>query len=103
MAAYSPQERTYYDQLFAVIDKDNAGVLPGQDALPFLVTSSLPPQTLGEVWAIADPENNGFLTKDAWYKAARLIGWAQKGGVAVIDDSLTMKGQSSREITTCSS
>lgn len=90
----SPQERTYYDQLFTRIDKDSAGVLPGQDALPFLVSSSLPQQTLGEIWALSDPENNGFLTRDGWYRAARLIGWAQKGGKTQVDESLISQRES---------
>jgi hypothetical protein len=65
-----------------------AGVLPGQDALPFLVSSGLSQILLGEVWALADPDNNGFLTKEGWYKAARLIGWLQKGGKSTVDESL---------------
>jgi epidermal growth factor receptor substrate 15 len=90
-ASLSPQERTYYDQLYAIVDKDGAGVLPGHDALPFLVTSGLPQQTLGEIWAVADPDNNGFLTRDGWYKAARLIGWLQKGGQTTVDETLASK------------
>jgi epidermal growth factor receptor substrate 15 len=65
--------------------------LPGHDALPFLTSSGLPPQTLGEVWAIADPENNGFLTREGWYKAARVIGWLQKGNKTQVDNSLVSK------------
>jgi hypothetical protein len=93
MASYSPQERAYYDQLFSIIDKNDSGVLPGQDALPFLVSSNLPQTTLGEVWALADPENNGFLTREAWYRAARLIGWMQKNGQSTVDESLVNKGE----------
>lgn len=88
--SYTAQEKAYYDSLFSVIDKDQSGVLPGQDALPFLVSSGLPQQVLGEVWALADPDNNGFLTKDSWYRAARLIGHMQRGGTQV-EESLTTK------------
>ncbi|KAL7418732.1 hypothetical protein Q5752_006415 [Cryptotrichosporon argae] len=88
--AFSQAEKQYYDQLFTVIDKDDAGVLPGQDALPFFVSSGLPQQTLGEIWALADPDNNGFLTREAWYRAARVIGWVQKGQSSV-DESLASK------------
>ena len=28
---------------------------------------------------MVDSANNGYLTKDGWYRACRLIGWAQKG------------------------
>ncbi|WWC85800.1 uncharacterized protein L201_000667 [Kwoniella dendrophila CBS 6074] len=90
-ATYSPQEKQYYDQLFAIVDKDNTGILPGQDAYPFLTSSNLPTTSLGEVWALADPENNGFLTKEGWYRAARIIGWLQKGGATSADDSLANK------------
>lgn len=56
-----------------------------------LTASGLPQQTLGEVWAIADPDNNGFITKDGWYRAARVIGWLQKGNQTQVDASLVNK------------
>lgn len=34
---------------------------------------------LGEIWALADDENTGFLTKEAFYIVCRLIGYAQRG------------------------
>ena len=63
-------------------------MLLGQDALPFLTKSGLQQQTLGEIWALSDPDNNGFLTKESWYKAARVIGWIQKGGKTSVEESL---------------
>lgn len=66
-------------------------MLPGQDALPFFMSSNLPQQTLGEIWALSDPENNGFLTREQWYLAARIIGWMQKGGQTQVDESLGTK------------
>ena len=68
-----------------------AGLLPGSDALPLLSTSNLSQQSLGEIWAIADPGNNGFLTKESWYTAARIIGWLQKGGQSSVQESLGSK------------
>lgn len=64
------------------------GMLLGQDALPFLTKSGLPQGQLGEVWALSDPDNNGFLTKESWYRAARIIGWIQKGGKTNVEESL---------------
>lgn len=100
------QESAYYDRLFTAIDKDNvsrspktpcspsqSGLLPGHDALPFLISSNLPQSTLGEVWAIADIDNNGFLTRQGWYKAARLIGWLQNGE-SVATEALTSRRKS---------
>ncbi|WRT63837.1 uncharacterized protein IL334_000762 [Kwoniella shivajii] len=90
-APYTAQEKQYFDQLFAIVDKDNTGILPGQDAYPFLTSCNLPTTSLGEIWALADPENNGFLTKEGWYRAARIIGWLQKGGATTVDDTLAQK------------
>lgn len=66
-------------------------MLAGKDALPLLTASSLPQQTLGEVWAIADPDNNGFLTRENWYRVGRLIGWLQHGDQTKVDQSLASK------------
>lgn len=68
-----------------------SGLLPGRVALPLLTASGLPQQTLGEIWTVADPENNGFLTRETWYNAARLVGWLQKGGQAKVEASLAFK------------
>lgn len=87
----SGQEKQYYDQLFDAVSKDTSGLLPGSDALPLLTASGLPQQTLGEIWTVADPDNNGFLTRDTWYKAARLVGWLQNGGQTNVDASLANK------------
>ena len=102
-APLSAQEQQYFNRLFETVNKDDvslrsrlgltpqSGVLPGSDALPFLTSSGLPQQTLGEIWAIADPDNNGFLTKDGFCKVARLIGWAQSTGQTQVDPSLAAK------------
>jgi epidermal growth factor receptor substrate 15 len=55
------------------------GVLTGEACYAFLLTSKLPQATLGTIWSMVDSANNGYLTKDGWYRACRLIGWAQKG------------------------
>lgn len=63
------------------------------------MSSKLPQQTLGEIWALSDPENNGFLTKDGWYRAARLIGWMQKGGQTKVDESLVSRSKPSAALS----
>lgn len=102
-APLSAQEQQYYDRLFETVNKDDvsrwglapltsqSGVLPGSEALPFLTSSGLPQQTLGEIWAIADPDNNGFLTREGFYRVTRLIGWVQSTGQTQIDPSLATK------------
>lgn len=74
-------------------------MLLGQDALPFLTKSGLQQQTLGEIWALSDPDNNGFLTKESWYKAARLIGWIQKGGKTIVEESLLTQRKSYNSVS----
>ncbi|KAL1413265.1 hypothetical protein Q8F55_001020 [Vanrija albida] len=91
MTVPTAQEQHYYDQLFDIVDKDGSGILPGSEAFPFLTASGLPQQTLGEIWAIADPDNNGFLTKDGLYKVARLVGWMQSGKQTQVDPALISK------------
>lgn len=73
-------------------------MLLGQDALPFLTKSGLQQQTLGEIWALSDPDNNGFLTKESWYKAARVIGWVQKGGKTIVEESLLNQRKYSQSV-----
>jgi epidermal growth factor receptor substrate 15 len=41
--------------------------------------TKLPATTLGEIWAIADKDHNGFLTRKDAAIALRLIGHAQNG------------------------
>ena len=53
----------------------------------------LPSQILGEIWALADDENTGFLTKDQFYAVCRMIGHAQHG-VQDINPALLKKGAS---------
>jgi epidermal growth factor receptor substrate 15 len=100
-------EKQYYDQLFKLLDPQDVsltlamsfplltsaqtGCITGEDALPLLTSSGLPAQQLGEIWAIADPNNNGFLTKDGWYAAARVAGWLQKGNKTEVDQELASK------------
>lgn len=74
----APQEQSYYDRLFSIVDKESLGLLTGENAFDFLLSSKLPQRNLGEIWALSDPNNTGYLTKDQWWRCCRLIGHAQK-------------------------
>ncbi|EPX75362.1 EPS15 repeat family actin cortical patch component [Schizosaccharomyces octosporus yFS286] len=74
----SPEEHNGFDQLFKIADKQDIGVLTGEEAVPFLEKSGLVPQVLGQIWQIADSENRGFLTFSAFSVAMRLIALAQE-------------------------
>jgi epidermal growth factor receptor substrate 15 len=80
-AAFTPtQEELAYAQLiFNATDPQKLGIITGDAAVPVFAGSSLPPEKLMEVWAIADHENNGYLTKKGAAAAVRLIAWAQVG------------------------
>lgn len=77
--APTPAELAYAGQLFATCDPQGIGIITGDAAVPVFAGSSLPPDTLGEIWSLSDHDNNGFLTKKGVAVAVRLIAWAQKG------------------------
>jgi epidermal growth factor receptor substrate 15 len=87
--APTPPELAYAAQIFNSADPQKLGVITGEAAVPLLNGSNLSPDKLGEIWAIADHENNGFLSKKGVAVAVRLIGWAQFG--ESITDSLLLK------------
>jgi epidermal growth factor receptor substrate 15 len=79
MATHSPAELALVQQLFSQADPNKHGIITGEAALQSFGKTGLPPATLGEIWALADKDNNGFLTRKDAAIALRLIGHAQKG------------------------
>lgn len=75
----SPAELALTTQIFAISDPQKLGIITGDAAVKVFARANLPATTLGEIWAIADKDNNGFLTKKGVTVALRLLGWAQKG------------------------
>uniref|UniRef100_A0A8C2DGP5 Epidermal growth factor receptor pathway substrate 15-like 1a n=1 Tax=Cyprinus carpio TaxID=7962 RepID=A0A8C2DGP5_CYPCA len=49
------------------------------EAALFLKKSGLPDITLGKIWDLADPDGKGFLDKQGFYVALRLVACAQSG------------------------
>ncbi|KAI6808137.1 hypothetical protein KC332_g13150 [Hortaea werneckii] len=72
------EEKRAFSYLFAQADTDNLGVLTGERAVSFFERTHIPPQTLGEIWQIADTENRGLLTKAGFCMVLRLIGHVQQ-------------------------
>jgi epidermal growth factor receptor substrate 15 len=66
-------------QVFAIADPQKIGIVTGEAAVKVFTGAKLSPTVLGEIWNIADADNNGFLSKKGVAIALRLIGWAQKG------------------------
>ncbi|KAI0075486.1 hypothetical protein K474DRAFT_1709004 [Panus rudis PR-1116 ss-1] len=75
----TPQEEAIVRQIFAQADPQKLGVITGDAAVRILNGSKLPPSVLGEIWSIADEDNNGVLTRKGVGIAVRLIGHAQRG------------------------
>ncbi|TFY65462.1 hypothetical protein EVG20_g5572, partial [Dentipellis fragilis] len=81
MASFSPtqSESSLVNAIFAKNDPQKFGVITGEVAVNIFGGAKLPSTVLGEIWSIADNENNGFLTRKGVGVALRLIGWAQNG------------------------
>ncbi|KAG9019677.1 hypothetical protein FRB90_011486 [Tulasnella sp. 427] len=77
--APTPPEQQLVTALFNVGDPQKVGIISGESAVKLLSGAKVSPQVLGEIWAIADSDNNGFLTKKGVAVLIRLLGWAQKG------------------------
>lgn len=75
----SPAELDLVNQIFSKADKPKQGILKGDVAVEVFNGAKLAGSVLGEIWSIADEENNGWLSKTGTAKALRLIGHAQKG------------------------
>lgn len=75
----SPEERIAYPYLFSKADSESIGVLVGEKAVAFFAHAELPPTILGKIWQLADQDNAGFLTRQQFDIALRLIGKAQRG------------------------
>jgi epidermal growth factor receptor substrate 15 len=77
-------------KIFEKVDSSKLGVITGDVAVNVFSGSKLSPVTLGEIWALADKENNGFLTRKGVAIALRLMGHAQRG--ERVTESLLSKG-----------
>lgn len=75
----SAAEQPVFAQLYSLADPSNSGVVTGDAAVGFFEGFRLPTLTLGQIWSIADSDNNGFLTPNTFGVALRLIARAQRG------------------------
>ena len=77
--APSQAEVALTTKIFEKAGSGKLGILTGDVAVNVFSGSKLPASVLGEVWAMADKENNGFLTRKGVATALRLMGHAQRG------------------------
>lgn len=93
----TPQEVAIVNAIFSIADPQKLGLITGEQGVKVFAGAKLPPATLGDIWALADPENNGALHRRGVAVAVRLIGWAQAGESPSVE--LIEKGKSEREFT----
>jgi epidermal growth factor receptor substrate 15 len=77
--APTPAEVAFVNHIFTQADPQKLGVVTAEQGVKVFAGARLPPAILGDIWALADPENNGILTRKGVAIAVRLMGWAQKG------------------------
>lgn len=65
--------------IFSQADPQKRGILTGEVAVKVFAGAKLEPKVLGDIWTIADEDNNGWLPRKGVAIAVRLMGWAQKG------------------------
>lgn len=75
------EEKRIYGALFAQADREQIGVVTGENAVTFFERTGISSVVLGEIWQIADQENRGLLTKPGFCIVLRLIGHYQAGRV----------------------
>ncbi|KAM9849239.1 epidermal growth factor receptor substrate 15-like 1 [Aulostomus maculatus] len=68
-----------FENLYRQVDPGNTGRVGPTEAALFLKKSGLPDVTLGKIWDLADPDGKGFLDKQGFYVALRLVACAQSG------------------------
>ncbi|KAF9001968.1 hypothetical protein BDQ17DRAFT_1357829 [Cyathus striatus] len=72
-------ERSLVTQIFSRANSPQSGLLPGDLAVKIFAAAKLPPTVLGEIWNLADENDQGSLTEKGVSMALRLIGYAQRG------------------------
>ncbi|XP_006656521.1 epidermal growth factor receptor substrate 15-like 1 [Oryza brachyantha] len=68
-----------FDAHFRAADLDRDGRISGQEAVAFFKASSLPQPVLAQIWTYADKNRTGFLGREDFYNALRLVTVAQSG------------------------
>nr|XP_034972875.1 epidermal growth factor receptor substrate 15-like 1 isoform X2 [Zootoca vivipara] len=85
--AGTPLYETYYKQ----VDPACTGRIGASEAALFLKKSGLADVILGKIWDMADPEGKGFLDKQGFFVALRLVACAQNGhDIALANLSLAL-------------
>ncbi|KRX97072.1 N-acetylglucosaminyl-phosphatidylinositol biosynthetic protein, partial [Trichinella pseudospiralis] len=68
-----------YEEFFTEATNSQHGLLKAEEAAAFLRRSNLDNATLGQVWNVADISRRGFLDKQGFFVALKLIALIQQG------------------------
>ncbi|XP_043942018.1 epidermal growth factor receptor substrate 15 isoform X2 [Protopterus annectens] len=68
-----------YEKYYRQVDPANSGKVSASEAAAFLKKSGLTDLTLGKVWDVADSNEKGYLNKQEFFIALRLVACAQNG------------------------
>ncbi|XP_067893248.1 epidermal growth factor receptor substrate 15 isoform X2 [Heterodontus francisci] len=68
-----------YEKYYRQIDTASGGRVGAAEAASFLKRSGLSDLVLGKIWDLADADGKGFLNKQEFFVALRLVGCAQNG------------------------
>nr|XP_012613837.1 epidermal growth factor receptor substrate 15-like 1 isoform X2 [Microcebus murinus] len=74
-----PTGNPLYESYYKQVDPAYTGRVGAGEAALFLKKSGLSDVILGKIWDLADPEGKGFLDKQGFYVALRLVACAQSG------------------------
>ncbi|XP_032775303.1 epidermal growth factor receptor substrate 15-like 1 isoform X7 [Rattus rattus] len=86
-----PSGNPLYESYYKQVDPAYTGRVGASEAALFLKKSGLSDIILGKIWDLADPEGKGFLDKQGFYVALRLVACAQSGHEVTLSNlSLTM-------------
>ncbi|XP_064136978.1 epidermal growth factor receptor substrate 15-like 1 isoform X3 [Loxodonta africana] len=91
LAQQIPSGNPLYESYYKQVDPAYTGRVGASEAALFLKKSGLSDITLGKIWDLADPEGKGFLDKQGFYVALRLVACAQSGhDIALSNLNLSM-------------
>lgn len=76
---FTDNEKAAFDSVFLKYDPSHSGFVTGDAARNLFMLSGLQPVLLGQIWQLADPLNHGYLDKQGFYLALRVIGHVQSG------------------------
>ena len=75
----SPADYTRYTQIFQHHDTDGDGKLAGGEVVPMMMALNAPKEVLKDIWALADADGDGALTKQEFFVAIYLTERARDG------------------------